>query len=364
MQRSLWQYFDWSVLLIAVALTGLGVMMIYSATLDYKALADAWSKQAIYGGIGIAFMFLTAFINYRLLESLQWPLYIGALGLLIATLIFGSSEIGNVRRFIFIGGISVQMAFPALILIILSQASLLARNAPQKPGPRQFLISLALTGAAAFLVYEQPNLSTATLYGAVWMAMVFGSGANLAYIGGLGLTGLVSFPLILPYLPEYMQQRIYNFQDPTLDPWAVYNLRQALISIGSGGLWGKGFAAGTQSQQHFLRVRHTDFIFSVICEELGFAGALLVFGLFALLLWRLLRVAAQAADLTGTLIVVGVTTYIFYQLIINIGMNLNLLPVAGLPLPFISSGGSALVIAYVGLGLVQSIAMRQKRLEF
>ncbi len=364
MRKSIWQYFDWSLLLIAVALTTLGVMMIYSATLDYEVLADAWSKQAIYGGIGVVFMFLTAFIDYRLLESLQWPLYIGALTLLLVTLAFGRSEIGNVRRFIFIGGISIQMAFPALILMILSQASLLAGNAPQKPGLKQFLVSLALTGGGAFLVFKQPNLSTATLYGAVWMAMFFASGANMAYLSGLGLTGLITFPLALPYLPDYMQKRIYNFQDPTRDPWAAYNLQQALISIGSGGFWGKGFTAGTQSQQHFLRVRHTDFIFSVICEELGFFGAILILGLFVLLLWRLLRIAALSADLTGTLIVVGITTYIFYQLIINIGMNLSLVPVAGLPLPFISSGGSGLVIAYIGLGLVQSIAMRQKRLEF
>ena len=161
-----------------------------------------------------------------------------------------------------------------------------------------------------------------------------------------------------------MQDRSRNFLDPARDPWAQYNLDQALISIGSGGFWGKGFAAGTQSQLHFLRVRHTDFIFSVICEELGFAGALLVLALFGLLLWRLLRVAARAADLTGQLLVGGVTTYIFYQLIVNIGMNLSLLPVAGLPLPFISSGGTSLVITYVGLGLVESVAMRRRRLEF
>ena len=142
------------------------------------------------------------------------------------------------------------------------------------------------------------------------------------------------------------------------------NLDQALISIGSGGFWGKGFASGTQSQLHFLRVRHTDFIFSVISEELGFMGAALLLGLFAVLLWRLLRISANAGDLTGRLIVVGVTAYIFYQLLINLGMNLSLVPVAGLPMPFISSGGSSLVIAYMGLGLVQSVAMRHKKLEF
>lgn len=336
--------------------------MIYSATIGSEVLADAWRKQALYGAIGVVLMLLTAFINYRLLESLQWLLYVSTILVLILTLIFGSSEISSVRRFIYIGGVSIQPAFPVLLLLIISQASLLARNAPNAPGWQEFALSLALSGTAGFLVYQQPNLSTATLYAAVWGAMLFTSGINLLYPGGLGISVLLSIPLILPHLPTYMQARIYNFQDPSRDPWAQYNLDQALISIGSGGLWGKGYASGTQSQLHFLRVRHTDFIFSVICEELGFVGALLLLGLFGLLLWRLLHIAAHASDLTGQLIVIGISTYIFYQLIVNLGMNLSLLPVAGLPLPFISNGGSALVVAYIGLGLAESVAMRHRRL--
>mgnify|MGYP006284978313 CR=1 FL=1 len=364
MNRSLWQYFDWSVLFIAVVLTALGVAMIYSATLEHEPLADAWRNQALYGAIGLTLMLVVSRIDYRLLESLQWPLYLLVLGLLIFTLLLGRSEIADVRRFIYVGGVSVQPAFPALMLLVVSLAGLLAQNAPHPPDATAFFLSLGLTGLAAFLVYQQPNLSTATLYTAVWGAMLFTSGMNLSYVGGLVIGMVAAFPMVLPRLPEYMQDRIRNFLDPTRDPWAQYNIEQALISIGSGGFWGKGFAAGTQSQLHFLRVRHTDFIFSVICEELGFAGALVVLALFGLLLWRLLRVAARAADLTGQLIVVGVITYIFYQLIVNIGMNLNLVPVAGLPLPFISSGGTSLVIAYVGLGLVESVAMRRRRLEF
>ncbi len=364
MQRSIWQYFDWGLLIIALLLTVSGVAMIYSATLGSEDLADAWRNQAIYAAIGVVLMFFTAIINYRLLESLQWPLYILTLIVLIYTLIFGRSEIGAVRRFIFVAGVSIQPAFPALILLIISQASLLARSAPNPPGLMEFVASLILTAIAAFLVYQQPNLSTATLYIAVWGALIFASGMDLTYLGVLGAGGLMALPLVVPRLPTYMQDRIYNFLDPSRDLWAQYNLDQALISIGSGGLWGKGFASGTQSQLHFLRVRHTDFIFSVISEELGFIGTIILLGLFLLLLWRLLRAAAIAGDLTGRLIVVGVAGYIFYQLIINLGMNLSLLPVAGLPMPFLSSGGSALVIAYIGLGLVQSVIMRHKRLEF
>lgn len=364
MQRSPWQDFDWGLLLIAVTLTAIGLAMIYSATLISGDLADTWRRQAIYAAIGVGLMFAVASVDYRLLESLQWPLYFVTLGVLVFTLLFGSSEIGAVRRFIYIGGTSIQLAFPALLLLIISQAGLLARNAPSPPSIQESIASLGLTGLAAFLVFSQPNLSTATLYVASWAVMVFASGLNLIYIAGAGALGLFAVPVLWANMDTYMRNRITNFLDPTADPGAYYNVQQALISIGSGGLWGKGFATGSQSQLGFLRVRHTDFIFSVICEELGFVGAGLILLIFALLLWRLLRIAGSTDDATGQLIVIGVSTYIFYQLLINLGMNLNVIPVAGLPMPFISSGGSALVVTFMGLGLVQSVAMRQRRLEF
>ncbi len=364
MKRSIWQYFDWGLPIIAVLLTAFGLAMIYSATKGNIYLADTWRRQALYAVAGLVLFFATALINYRLLESLQWPLYLLSLGILGFTLAFGTSEIGAVRRFIYIGGVSIQPAFPALILLIISQASLLARNAPEGPGLPEMLLSLITHGIAAFLVFRQPNLSTATLYMAVWAAMIFASGINLSYLGGMGLLGAGAIPIVVPLLPDYMRDRVLNFMNPERDIVANYNLQQALISIGSGGLTGKGFAAGGQSQLHFLRVRHTDFIFSVVSEELGFMGALVLLSIFTLLLWKLLRIAANAGDATGQLLVVGITMYIFYQLIVNLGMNLSMIPVAGLPMPFISSGGSALVITFMGLGLVESVAMRHKRLEF
>jgi rod shape determining protein RodA len=364
MGRSRWEHFDWGLLIIAVVLSMIGLAMIYSATLGSEDLADTWRRQAIYAAIGVGLFFFVASIDYRLLESLEWPLYFLTLGLLVFTLLFGSSEIGEVRRFIYIGGTSIQPAFPALILLIVSQAGLLARNAPSPPGLVEVLGSLALTGVAAVLVFTQPNLSTATLYVATWVTMIFTSGMSLAYLAGAGVLGLIALPFLWSNMDPYMQSRVQNFLDPTRDPGAYYNIQQALIGIGSGGLLGKGFATGTQSQLHFLRVRHTDFIFSVVCEELGFVGAGLILLVFGLLLWRILRIAGNAEDVTGRLITTGVATYIFYQLLINIGMNLNVIPVAGLPMPFISSGGSALVVTFLGLGLVESVAMRQRRLEF
>ncbi len=364
MRKSPWEYFDWSLVLIAVSLSVIGLAMIYSATQGSEALAGAWRRQAVYAVVGISLMFLVSAVDYRLLESLEWPLYFLTLGILIFTLLFGTSEIGQVRRFIFVGGISIQPAFPALILLIISQASLLARNAPDPPGLVEFAASMILTGLAAFLVFSQPNLSTATLYMATWVVMLYTSGLKSVYLAGAGGAALAAVPILWASMDPYMRSRIDNFINPALDEGAYYNVRQALIGIGSGGLLGKGFATGSQSQLHFLRVRHTDFIFSVICEELGFVGAALILLIFVLLLWRLLRIAATTQDATGRLIVTGFTTYVFYQLLVNIGMNLNLIPVAGLPMPFISSGGSVLVVTFLGLGLVESVAMHQRRLEF
>ncbi len=364
MRTSRWKDFDWFLLGLVIILTIIGVVMIYSATLGSESLADAWRKQSLYAVLGLAGLFFVSTVDYHMLESLQWPIYFVVILTLLLTLFFGTSEIGDVRRFIFIGGISIQPAFPALILLIISLAGVLSRRSPRPPGGKEFVLSLMMSSLAAYLVFKQPNLSTATLYMATWGSMVFASGTHLLYLGGLGALGAGSIPFILHYLPQYMQDRILNFLDPARDPWARYNLTQALISIGSGGLWGKGLFSGTQSQGHFLRVRHTDFIFSVICEELGFVGTFVILFLYLLLLWRLLRIAADAADLTGTLMVVGVIAYIFYQLIINLGMNLSLLPVAGLPMPFISSGGSSLFVAYLGIGLVEGIAVHRRGLEF
>jgi rod shape determining protein RodA len=171
-------------------------------------------------------------------------------------------------------------------------------------------------------------------------------------------------PLVWFSLEDYMRKRLLLFLNPAQDPAARYNIDQALISIGSGGWLGKGYASGSQSQLHFLRVRHTDFVFSVIGEEMGFVGALLLFTLIGIVLWRILRAASLARDSFGRLICCGVAALIFFQAVVNIGMNLGLLPVIGIPLPFISSGGSSLIALLLAEGLVQSVAMRYRKIEF
>jgi rod shape determining protein RodA len=170
----------------------------------------------------------------------------------------------------------------------------------------------------------------------------------------------------IPFLQEYQQQRISNFilPNPNATFGATYNVKQALIAIGSGGLFGKGYGHGTQTQLRFLKVRHTDFIFSAISEEFGLAGGLLVIIIIVLVIWRCIRAAQKARDVAGMTIAYGVATLIFFQGMVNIGVNLNIVPVSGLPLPFISYGGSGLTSLMLGIGLVESVAMRHRQLEF
>jgi rod shape determining protein RodA len=193
----------------------------------------------------------------------------------------------------------------------------------------------------------------------VWMA-----GTRFRHLLVLAGGGLAALPLVWLNLEEYMRQRLLLFLSPTSDPDSYFNVHQALVSIGSGGWTGKGLTRGTQSQLHFLRVRHTDFVFAVTAEELGFLGAVVMMGLVLFILWRILRIADRSRDALGRLIAVGVAAVILFQSTVNIGMNLGLMPVTGIPLPFVSYGGSSYVTLMLGIGLVQSVAMRRKKLEF
>jgi rod shape determining protein RodA len=228
------------------------------------------------------------------------------------------------------------------------------------------LVALMLIAPAVVLIYLQPNLSTALSLLVIGVVMLVVGGLRWRHAFLLLIFGGASAVFAWRYLfQDYMKDRVLMFLDPSKVPAADrYNIDQAVISIGSGGWLGRGLFSGSQSQLHFLRVRHTDFIFSVTAEELGFVGAVVLIVLFVLLLWRLVHVADIARDTFGRLIVTGVTTMILLQFAVNVGMNLNLVPVSGMPLPFISYGGSSLLTMMIGIGLAESVAMRHRKIEF
>jgi rod shape determining protein RodA len=354
MDRKIWRNFDFVLLAATVLLIAFGIAMIYSATLDTPDLQDLPRRQAIWALVGLVLMLLVAAIDYRFFDHLQKPLYVLTIASLLLVLLVGQATYGAQR---WISGSSFQPSELAKVLVILTLAQFLAGHEKEMGHFLYILISIIHVAVPIGLIYLQPHLGTAIVLGVIWLIMVLMAGMRLLHLGILGFVGLLSVPLIWFSLEDYMRRRLLLFINPAQDPAARYNIDQALISIGSGGWLGKGYASGSQSQLHFLRVRHTDFIFSVIGEEMGFVGALFLFALIGIVLWRILRAASLARDSFGRLIACGVATLIFFQSVVNIAMNLGLLPVIGIPLPFISSGGSSLIALLLAEGLVQSVVM-------
>ncbi len=286
-------------------------------------------------------------------------------------------------------GLQVQPSELGKLLLVVTLGQHLAVRYERMGELRTVLISLVHVAIPTLMVFVQPDLGTATVMMFVWFVMVWAAGLRLKHLALFAVVGVAMTPLLWANMEEYQQQRITTFLDTgdkcdISNPDLVligdcadedgngipdildrrYNIDQALISIGSGGFLGKGYANGSQTQGRFLRVRHTDFIFSVIAEEAGFVGASLVIVLIGIVIWRCVRAAALAADPLGSLIAYGVAGMIFFQTMVSIGMNLSILPVTGLTLPFVSSGGSSLITMMMGIGLVQSVVMRHRLREF
>jgi rod shape determining protein RodA len=365
--RSAWRHFDWLMLIPVVLLTAIGILMIHSATLGAPAgtdLADAARKQAQFALLGLGVYLGVASIDYRVWHNLYRVLYLLAAVLLGIALLLGSSEIGDVRRWLDLALFNIQPAELAKVLLIPALAGHLAAHAERIGSFRTFVGTLALIAVPAALIFIQPNLSTAIVVAVVGLAMFYVAGLKTRHVVLLIVVALVIVPVVWTVMADYQRARIASFIDPSNNPDAEYNLLQAEISIGNGGLFGQGYAQGSQSQGRFLKVRHTDFIFSVIAEDLGFAGALIVLALIGVLLVRLLRAATLARDDYGRFLAVGVFAIIFFQTAINVAMNLRLGPVAGLPLPLVSYGGSSLLTTLLALGMAQSVIMRHKKIEF
>lgn len=369
MRRRVWSNVDPWLMLATGALVILGLAMVYSATRAFLPSEGPWwdtffGRQVLYVAVGMVVLVLAAAGDYQYLESLHRPLY--ALGLASLGLVFVVGRVAfGAQRWLDLRLFPLQPSELVKVFLIIGFAKLLADRRSAALGWGRLLLTVAYAAVPVAFIYLQPDLGTAVIIGAIWLAMVVASGARLPQFVSIALAGLALIPVAWPLLQDYMRERILVFLNPAHDPLgAGYNVNQARIAIGSGGMWGQGFASGSQSQLQFLRVRHTDFIFSVLGEELGFAGVLVLVVLLGLLLFRILRVAGQARDEFGRLIAAGTAAMIGFQAYANISMNLGLLPTVGMPLPFVSYGGSALISTLLGIGLVQSVAMRHRRLEF
>jgi rod shape determining protein RodA len=389
----LWRHFDYILFIDTILLTAYGVVMIYSANLGSldPDLQELWRRQAILGAAGLGLILLLAVFprNYQWLGDFWWLAYLLAVVLLVLVLIFGQSEIGDVRGWFDLGFFNLQPSFLAMNLLTVSVGAILSRR-PKRSSPKaplfgapktslvgtesaradwlSYFYSAAMTFILAGLVFAQPDMGTAAVLVSMWFAMLLQSDVKLGYLVLTILIGLVAlvplWNLIQALEFDYMLKRVLGFINPRGNINISYQLEQATIAIGSGGLLGKGLAQGTQSQLRYLPVRHTDFIFAVIAEELGFVGVILLFVLYLILFLRLLRIILIASDTFGRLVATGALAMILFQATINIGMNLGLLPVVGLPLPFISYGPAALLTMMLAIGMAENVAMRHRKLEF
>ena len=353
---------DWWLAIALVCLAAFGVAMIYSATHGVvdPVVQNRWLAQFIFLLAGIVAFFVGSLFDYRLLGILGIPSFVIFLVMLVLVELNGV-ELNGARRWLNIASVNVQPTEAGKFLLIVVMAWFLSRFYTERKRLPVLLLGLGVMAFPLFLVYRQPDLGMTVTMLFIIGAMVLMSGLPWTQAVILTGGGLIGAIMLYTTLQDYMLARLNVFLEPNNPDNAAsaFNVEQALIGVGNGGLTGKGWLEGTQSQLFFLRVRHTDFIFSVIAEEFGFLGCALLLGVIGVVLFRLARTMDQAEDEFGRLLVGGVGALVLFQVFINVGMNLRVVPVTGMTLPLISSGGSSLISMMFALGLTQSINLRR-----
>ncbi len=360
-----WRNFDFLLLGAAVLASAFGAMMIRSAIAGNENLAGYDTRQVYFAAAGAIVIIILASIDYRYWLSIHWPIYIVMMLFLMSLSGLGQAAFGA-QRWFQVGVLFVQPTEFAKLVVILALARYFEKTQNEPRDLRWLIQSLVWVWGLVIWILLQPNLSNVIVAMFIWVAMVWMNGVKVKQIAWLGLAVVVLAIITFPLLQSYQQARVLNFihSDPNARNGATYNVSQALIAIGSGGLFGRGYGHGTQTQLRFMKVRHTDFIFSAAAEEFGIVGAVLVLLMEAIIIWRCFRAVQKARDLSGAMLSFGVAMLLFFQSAANIAVNLNLIPVSGLPLPFISYGGSGLMALMIGIGLVESVVMRHKPLDF
>jgi len=363
--RNIWQNFDIWLFGAALILSILGIVLIESSIAGNIELEDHPQRQAIFLVISLVVLFVVATINYKYWITIIQPMYLVTLGFLLFVLT-AEARFGAVR-WLEVGTILIQPAEIAKIVLILTLANFFANNYRTAHEPKTILRSALIVGGLVIWIFLQPNLSMTIVLLVIWASMLWITGIRIRFI--LVAVALVMAVIIIgiltgfSFLEEYQQARITNFlfPDPEASYGETYNVDQALITIGTGGWVGQGYMQSTQVQLRFLKVRHTDFIFSVLAAEFGFIGTVVVIALLIMVIVRCIHIAQNAPDMFGALIAYGFGALIFFQTIVNMGVNLNVIPVTGLTLPFVSYGGSSLLSLMLGIGMVESVAMRSQK---
>ena len=360
--RRLVTHANWSLIGFTALLFFVGVANLYSASGirlgEGLEVGTYYQKQLVWGGVGLMLMVFFMSIDYRHLKSLDILIYIGSIVLLLLVLGMGKSAKGAARWLTF-GGFTIQPSELAKISVLIMGAKLLSLT--REPiGWLQLFFVAAMGLVPAGLIFKQPDLGTCLLVLLLLGGMILYKGVRPDVLRTCCIVGPALLPVGWFFLKPYQKQRLMTFWNPASDPLHTsYHINQSHIAIGSGQVWGKGFLEGTQNQLRFLPEKHTDFAISVFGEEWGFVGCVLLLGLFCFFLLSILNTARDAKDRFGSILAAGVFFYFFWQILINMGMTMGLLPVVGVPLPFLSYGGSATLVNFSLLGLVLNVSMRR-----
>ena len=350
--------FDWVLLIVALGICGLGILQIYSATRD-TVWHDAWWKQMIYILVALLLMWIITRIDYHTLLGQVPVLYVISVLALVATFIIGKTVFGS-RRWIPVAGFHLQVSEFVKLVLVLLVARYLTELKTEQLELADLLKLGGLIGIPMALVMKQPDLGTALTYLPVLVAGIFLAGLRWQYAAALVVACALVMPVSWFLLKDYQKARLVSFVDPNQDPKGTgYQVIQSRIAVGSGGMWGRGVTKGTQTQYRFLPVPHTDFIFSAFAEEHGFVGVVFSLGLYFLLLMQIVQNAQMATDRAGMYICMGVAALLLFHVLVNVGMVVGRMPVTGIPLPLMSSGGSNIMSVFLMLGLVNNVRLRR-----
>jgi rod shape determining protein RodA len=359
---TIWREFDYVMGLFLLMVLVLGAIAIFSAAGAGNRVD--FVRQVIYMAVGLAALLYFSLTDYRSLGRLYGLTYLLMLLLLLLVRVAGHQALGAQRE-INLGLFELQASEVSKLLLIIVLARYFSSRRDSIKSPLTFALALVLVAPPTLLILVQPDLGTALVYTGIFFGMAFLAGVPKRYMAALVLVTAAALPLVVSRLQRYQQRRLITFFNPGADPsGAGYNILQAKIAVGSGGFFGKGFLTGTQGQLGFVPSRVTDFIFAIFSEEWGFIGALILLVLFLVLLVRLLRAAHLARESFGALLCFGVATMIAFQVLVNVGMNIGVMPVVGIPLPFISYGGSSMLTNMAAIGMAQSVIVHNKDLMF
>ncbi|UNC90923.1 rod shape-determining protein RodA [Candidatus Contubernalis alkaliaceticus] len=362
----LWRNFDYLLLLTVIIISLYGLVVISSATSNFSA--DPWyyvQKQAIWIAAGLIGLFLVVCIDYSNFSRLSNYIYLINLGLLVLVMFIGRETAGS-QRWIDLRFFDLQPSEVAKLAIIITLAKLLEQREGEMDNPKNLLLAFVHVAVPMYFIFKQPDLGTSLVFLAILFGMLFLGGAKIKHLLMTVIMGVgVGFPLLWLNLKPYQKMRLVIFLNPEQDPLHYgYQLIQSVIAIGSGRIWGKGLFEGTQNIYDFLPAQHTDFIFSVLGEELGFVGAVALLCLYLFLIYRILKVSSAAKDTFGLLLCVGVASMLVFQVLVNVGMAISIMPVTGLPLPFMSYGGSSFLVNMLSIGIVLNVGMRRHKIMF